>query len=156
MHQWFPSLSLLPWVSFQSLSMRPKQTNGRWSWSPNLKHQASSYPGSSIGCLAAISTAKTLFKRWVNNCNMTWVRSELQALNCIGSQKPQNGSYPEPDEYNPPPNPLSSTWMLSSHLCLALFKWHLPLRVMFHICLMHAICLTQLIFLLMILIIFDD
>jgi hypothetical protein len=30
---------------------------------------------------------------------------ELQALNCIGSQKSKNGFHPEPDEYNPHPNP---------------------------------------------------
>jgi hypothetical protein len=34
---------------------------------------------------------------------------QLQELNCIGSQKPKSGFYPEPDEYNPHPNPLSFT-----------------------------------------------
>jgi hypothetical protein len=34
---------------------------------------------------------------------------ELQALNCISSQKPKSGFYPEPDEYNPHPTPSSST-----------------------------------------------
>jgi hypothetical protein len=52
-HQWFTSLSLLLCVSSKSISMWPKETGRSWSWNPNLKHQASSYPGSCISCLNA-------------------------------------------------------------------------------------------------------
>jgi hypothetical protein len=58
---------------------------------------------------------------------------ELQALNFIGSRKPRSGLYPEPDEYNPHPNPPSSTQMFSSHLCLGLcssFLTHLIFLLM--------------------------
>jgi hypothetical protein len=57
--QWFPSLSFLPWVS--------SQTDRSWSWNWNMKHRSSSYPGSSTSCLTAMSTIKSLFKRWVHN-----------------------------------------------------------------------------------------
>jgi hypothetical protein len=97
MYQWFPSLSFLPWIYCQSLSIKPKQTDRSWSWNPNPKHQASSYPG---------TLPWVLLKLYLKGECITviWVR-ELQALNCIGSQKPKSGSYPEPHEYYPHPNP---------------------------------------------------
>jgi hypothetical protein len=44
-----------------------------------------------------------------NTRHQVTLAAELQALNCIGSQKPKSGFYPEPDEYSPHPNPSSST-----------------------------------------------
>jgi hypothetical protein len=58
---------------------------------------------------------------------------ELQALNCIASQKSKRGSCPEPDEYNPHPNPfkcyppISATKSYVSHLSHACYMFHPPL-----------------------------
>jgi hypothetical protein len=68
MHQWFTFLSLLFWVSSQSLSMWPQQTDRSWSCNPKLKQDT-------LAAASLPSTVRTPFKRWVNNCSMSWVRS---------------------------------------------------------------------------------